>query len=309
MHFSRTLTFIATIGLAATLAGCGVTTSKTTVNPAPLTFAQAPSSAPTTTTGVTSTTQSTSSTPEWIIAASGLERIETAGGGAIAKEVLDNSGTTVLVGSQPPAFLQGWNARTAIDVKSLPQLSQRLSSPLNGVSSVLYDPEDWQFTPVSEQTNLAASVQQAATLAHQHNLSLIVAPALDLTKRLAPGTIATSSYLNLNLPAAAATASDALEIQAQEIENDTTRYAAFVDAAVALAKAANPNVKVYAGLSTNPSGKYVTAAELFADIQATRSQVAGYWINVPAGGATCPSCGSAQPQVAIQLFTLVAQAN
>lgn len=305
----RKLILVATIGLATGLTACGITTSKTTVNPAPLTSAQAPSSAPPTSAGLTSTTQTPLSSPEWIIAASGLERIVTAGGATVAKEVLDNPGTTVLIGSQSPAILQGWDSQTAIDVKSLPQLEQRLNSPLAGVSSVLYDPEDWTFTPVSEQINLGASVQQAAELAHQHNLTLIVAPALDLTKRLAPGTIATSSYLSLNLPAAAATSSDAVEIQAQSIEGDTSRYAAFVKTAVALAKAANPNVKVYAGLSTNPSGRYVTAEELFADVQATRSQVAGYWMNVPAGGASCPLCGSPQPQVAIALFKLVAQAD
>ena len=35
---------------------------------------------------------------------------------------------------------------------------------------------------------------------------------------------------------------------------------------------------------------------------ATRSQVSGYWLNIPGQGTACPKCGTPQPQVAIDFL-------
>ncbi len=55
-----------------------------------------------------------------------------------------------------------------------------------------------------------------------------------------------------------------------------------------------------AGLSTNPPGAPVSSQHLTAAIQATRSMVAGYWLNIPGQGPRCPTCNAPQPEVAIQ---------
>ncbi|MVU77410.1 hypothetical protein GPX89_09135 [Nocardia sp. ET3-3] len=59
---------------------------------------------------------------------------------------------------------------------------------------------------------------------------------------------------------------------------------------------------VLAGLSTNPSGQTVTADQVHAALDATRSFVDGYWLNIPQAGTACPRCGTAQPQVAVTLL-------
>ena len=69
------------------------------------------------------------------------------------------------------------------------------------------------------------------------------------------------------------------------------------EAAAAQAREANPRVRIFAGLSTNPSGKPVTGKQLYGAVQATRDDVEGYWLNIPGGGAYCPKCGQPQPQV------------
>jgi hypothetical protein len=49
-------------------------------------------------------------------------------------------------------------------------------------------------------------------------------------------------------------------------------------AAVAQARAANPSIVIYAGLSTQ---RVSGAAQLVQDYLATRNLVDGYWLNIP----------------------------
>ena len=37
------------------------------------------------------------------------------------------------------------------------------------------------------------------------------------------------------------------------------------------------------------------------------NDVAGYWLNIPRGGAACPKCGEPQPQVAVELLKMRAR--
>ncbi len=93
-----------------------------------------------------------------------------------------------------------------------------------------------------------------------------------------------------------------VEVQAQSLERDPRTYRAFVRAAVAQARAANPHVSVLAGLSTNPPGPAVSSGELAAAIRATSAAVAGYWLNVPGQGPRCPSCHAPRPGLARQML-------
>jgi hypothetical protein len=38
-----------------------------------------------------------------------------------------------------------------------------------------------------------------------------------------------------------------------------------------------------------------------------RAVTDGYWLNIPQGGAQCPTCGTAQPQVAVAFLQALAQ--
>jgi hypothetical protein len=57
---------------------------------------------------------------------------------------------------------------------------------------------------------------------------------------------------------------------------------------------------VLAGLSTNPPGEPVDSQQLTAAIQATKSIVDGYWLNIPGQGPQCPTCNAARPDIAIE---------
>jgi hypothetical protein len=188
---------------------------------------------------------------------------------------------------------------------------QRLHDAIEGnqlpydCRAVLYDPEAWAFTPGEEQRDPAGATARAAGLAHTSGLRLIVAPALSLTTVLGGGPAAAPRwrrFLGLGLAAAVARSADAIEIQAQSLERDTASYAAFVTAAAAQAKEANPRVSVLAGLSTNPPGAPVSLGQLTAAVQATRQAVDGYWLNIPRPGRHCPTCNPPRPELGIQLL-------
>ena len=143
---------------------------------------------------------------------------------------------------------------------------------------------------------------RAAAVAHAHGLRLIVAPALTLTTVLTAGNREPRwrRFVDLNLAGRLARIADAVEIQAQSLERHTATYAAFVSAATSQARAANPRISVLVGLSTNPPGKPVDSQHLRSAIEATRSVVAGYWLNIPDQGARCPRCNPPRPNIAIQ---------
>ena len=174
----------------------------------------------------------------------------------------------------------------------------------SGTFGVLYDPEAWVFTPAAEQQNPVQAATAAAAVAHAHGLRLIVAPALDLTTVLAPGDTGPDwrQFLDLDLVGRLAKVADVIELQAQSLEQDTRVYTAFVQAAAAQASAARPGIDLLAGLSTNPPGLPIEANQLTAAVQATRSVVDGYWLNVPVPGAQCPACNAARPAIAVQVL-------
>jgi hypothetical protein len=171
-----------------------------------------------------------------------------------------------------------------------------------GTRAVLYDPEAWPFTPVTEQHDPAKAARQALRLAHAHGLRLIVAPALNLTTLRPASGPRWQQFLHLGLAGAMAKEADVVELQAQSLERDTSSYATFVHAAARQARAANPRVTVLAGLSTNPPGAEVTSQQLTAAIRATSGVVSGYWLNIPGRGPRCPTCNAPRPDLARQLL-------
>jgi hypothetical protein len=171
-----------------------------------------------------------------------------------------------------------------------------------GTHAVLYDPEAWPYTPPAEQRNPVKAARQARDIAHAHGLELIVAPALNLTTLRPSSGPRWQQFLHLGLAGGIAKAADVIELQAQSLERDTATYAEFVRAAAAQARAANPEVTVLAGLSTNPPGAAVTSQQLTAAIQATRGIVAGYWLNIPGRGPRCPTCNAPRPDIGQQML-------
>jgi hypothetical protein len=203
-------------------------------------------------------------------------------------------------GQQPLARA---GARPAIIFASAAQLVQTLEHgalPAQ-TQAVVYDPEAWPFTPVGEQHDPVAAATEAARAVRARGLQFVVAPALNLATVLAPSSRAPRAqlFLELGLAARLAEHADVIEFQAQSLERDTAGYAGFVAAATEQARRASPAVGTLAGVSTNPPGAAVTAAQLVAAIRATQHLVGGFWLNIPSPGPQCPTCNPARPEIAI----------
>ena len=201
-------------------------------------------------------------------------------------------------GQQP---LSGVDATPVVSFSSVATLRTALAGnglPA-GTQAILFDPEVWAYTPAAEQRDPVLAAAQAAELARSRGLRVIVAPAMNLTTVLDPGSSGPrwQTFLNLGLIGSMARVAGTVELQAQSLERDPAAYAAFVREAAEQARAANPNVTVLAGLSTNPPGTAVDSQQLTAAVQASRSDVEGYWLNIPGSGPRCPTCNSGQPQL------------
>lgn len=209
-------------------------------------------------------------------------------------------------------LVPGLPAVRAIVADSSNAVTSALGGRSNPPGALVFDLEHWQFSPTSEQAAPFSAEQMVVGLVARHpGTTLVMSPALDLTKTLLPSAGVTNSagYLSLDLAGGAARALadfaglGIVDIQAQSLELDPAAYASFVSSAVNQARAQDPHLVVIAGLSTSPPVGRPTLSELLADIKATDRQVQGYWLNVPRPGAHCPSCGPFDPALAAELLS------
>ncbi|HXZ99324.1 MAG TPA: hypothetical protein VEK76_03150 [Candidatus Binatia bacterium] len=220
------------------------------------------------------------------------------------------AGDTVLeVVSQGATPVPGFAAQPVVSFRSYQAFSAAVSSGAipTWARLALLDLEHWTFTPLTEQENPSDYETVFVRLARSHGLTPILAPGLDLTQTLAPGSASPeAAFVALGLPAEAAQALAGgpgyIDLQAQSLEGSSTSYSSFVTEARAQVTSTDPSAVVLAGLSTNPSAGPVDLTELSSDVSATRSLVAGYWLNVPSPGAACPGCGPANPQLGALLL-------
>lgn len=181
-----------------------------------------------------------------------------------------------------------------------------------GVKYVLYDNEAWASTPADEKAAPFTFATRALALAHAHGLQLIFTPAANLSpilnrtytasNQLGSGQGKFSGYLELNMAGHGAAASDIVEIQGQQAE-DEPGFTSFVSKAAAQAKAAAPTHLVLLGITTSiPGSGPVSAATLTGVVAATRSLVDGYWLNIPGQSPQCPNCGQVDAGPAVSFL-------
>jgi hypothetical protein len=243
----------------------------------------------------------------WLIAASAVSKLDAIAGPAVVARYLDGPQTTIITGRNIPASLAGWGVNFALDARSLQEIRLGVAGTLSPrISMILYDPEHWSFTPLAQQLAVGPATSMAASIVHGAGRKLIVAPATNLAQVNAPGESTANAFIHTNDLEKVASNADWVEIQAQGLERNPGRYAAYINEALSQIRLANPNAVVYAGLSTNPSGPSVSAAELIEDVRLTSSAVSGYWLNIPSPGTACPRCGQPQPQIAIDLLQSLA---
>jgi hypothetical protein len=248
--------------------------------------------------------------PAWIIAAGALSRLRQAGlPYPLFRAQFNRPGTLVLVSHGrtdslvPRASLGFYYTSAGAMMRAV--LGNQV--PAN-VRYLLVDPERWPLTPAAEQHDPIGALKAAAAVAHAHGKCVVFAPAVDLVGVNNPGEQGAGLYSAFNelLIGPGAVPSDMLAVQAQHTEG--TAYAnSFAPRAIRAAQAAHPGEPVLVGLSTNPNGRQVSPAHLFAVYRAgAAAGAAGYWLNIPASGAECPRCGSAQPQVAVAFLEALA---
>ena len=238
-------------------------------------------------------------TIRWILHGAGAAALAA---DADASRLLDGTGPFVMLGRDMPSVPSTWNAVPFVSFTSFDALRNAVEG--GGldpqVRGVMYDYENWRFTPDDEQRNPARYLQRAAALVHARGLLFITAPAVNLAAVQAPGsTNRPADYLRLGIAADGARYADVFDIQAQSAERDTQAYMYFVREAAAQARQANPNVVVFAGVSTQPGGQRVTADHILDAIDATRQYVDGYWLNIPRPSEYCPRCTEFRPDIAM----------
>jgi hypothetical protein len=210
----------------------------------------------------------------------------------------------------PTELPANWNVREVRSFTSVRAIERAFENgTIDGrVRAVLYDNENWNFTPKDEQLSSVQSTQRAAELAHEHGLLLIASPAVNLVRSLDPNFSGKrfDRFLQLDLLGGAARYADVVVVQAQGAETALPLYSDFVNAAARQIRSSNQHATVLAGISTNPSGQKVTADQVLAAVRATESGVDGYWFNVPSPGPYCPGCTEFRPDIAIQVLRALA---
>jgi hypothetical protein len=248
---------------------------------------------------------------QWIISEGAVARLlATPHPEGLVRRAFDNPRTWLIVGSSPRADLQNWKCLRILSFKSYAEMKEKLGTP-TGIWGVLYDPESWEFTPLEERRNVPYYAAEAARLAHSRGLQFIVTPATNLVRALVPPRPdrkfkdSVEDLGRLKLATQIAPAADVYEIQSQGAADERELFLRYVTQEAAQVRAANPRAILLAGLSTNPHGLQVTGQQVFQEVLDTLHLVEGYWLNVPQGGPTCPTCGPARPAVAIQLLELL----
>lgn len=241
----------------------------------------------------------------WLFAGPGV--VAAIAADAEASRFLDNTRPFVMSGGKVLASPPGWNAVPIASFKDSGAIGNALQTGTLGpeVKGVMYDYENWPFTPVDQQRNPAGYVKLAADIVHAHGLLFLTAPAVDLVTVMAPAADRSrqdDTYLRLGLAADAARYADVVDIQAQRFESNTERYTNFVLQAAAQARQTNPKVVVLAGISTQPNGQQVTADDILRAIAATRHVVDGYWFNFSRPSAYSPRVTAFRPDIAINVL-------
>jgi hypothetical protein len=248
--------------------------------------------------------------PGWIITAGALARLRQAGlSDQLFQADFDRPSTLVLVSQGKPDSLVP-DASPALYFTSAAAMvaALRANQVPPTVKYLLLDLERWPLTPVSEQRDPIGTLKWAAPVVHAYDRCLVFAPAVDLVGVQYPGARGQGLYslFDSSIVGPGAALADVFVVQSQHSEG--TRYAgSLAPQAIRAARAAH-RVPVLAGLSTNPNGRRVSAADLLAVYRASMlGGSAGFWLNIPQTDAECSRCGMPQPQVAVAFLRAVAQ--
>lgn len=174
-----------------------------------------------------------------VVYKAGLERLLASPARADAEALFNNEDTYVVTLSENSRMPEGWIAHSAIAYTSFADFARdaRDGMPAH-VEAVLYNNEEWTWTPEGELANPEETARRFAKLAHQQGLTFIAAPH-------PPGE-------GNRLFEGDARHADILDLQVQDSESDPATYAQRVRESIEYARSVNPDVKVIAQVTSNP---------------------------------------------------------
>jgi hypothetical protein len=163
--------------------------------------------------------------------------------------------------------------------------------PINGQNElIVYDPEEWEQTPVTEQQDLPGSIKRAAAITHKKScFKFGIAPSGQYVGRrnckAKPNSLATSVDW---------TKVDVFIIQAQGMLSsncggikNVRDYSRFISEWAKIVKPINPNIKVMGHFSLRHS----PPETIYTAIAETRDVVDGYYLAYPKiEGKVCKYC-------------------
>jgi hypothetical protein len=197
----------------------------------------------------------------------------------VASRAFANAETVALGGWPGATNGMAWGscARFADDVEA--------GAIPDDVRVAMYDPEGWERTPMDERLDPIGSIERFATLARANGYEVMITPHANLVSvpdsPHAPKADESreAAYLRSGIVEAAAANADAVETQAQKLQNDPEAYRAFVARTTQRARSANPDVQMLSGLSTHP-GYPATAEMLTAAWRSVRDVVDGHYLSL-----------------------------
>jgi hypothetical protein len=159
--------------------------------------------------------------------------------------------------------------------------------------TVIFDNEDWSYTPLWEKQNQEKYEVLAALLARQHDITLIDTPSAKTYAQIVEEDVAAARYASV------------VVIQSQALDSEPLTFQASVVRAVAAIRRVNPTVPILAGLATDALGKPTTAQDLMDDYADVKADVQGFWLNadtwLPPKGRGCAPAGC--PQIGRQFLS------
>ena len=243
------------------------TYTTSTLTSTPSTTSTSPPAPNTTSIYPNSTNASNSTFPYrfgWIISSGSLNRL-IALNATLARWAFDNP-NTIIMGTVP----SGWTSRRAADFHNYSALNDSIASlSPSEYYGIILDQENWSFTPLYEQRNAIYYTMLASNLAKEHGLILISTPAGDLVKAYGYYSNFSEEFERMGIAYNSSKYSQIYEAQAQSMERGLSGFDSFSYTEYLQAKAANPNIKFFIGLSTNPNSENITGEELYAAINST----------------------------------------
>ena len=191
-------------------------------------------------------------------------------------------------GSNDAIVLGGWpGATTGLAWASSAQFADDVEtgSIPEDVRVAMYDPENWEQTPLAERLDPIGSIEAFCVLARSRGYFVLITPHANLVSVPesvhAPraGETREEAFLRSGIVEVSAANADAVEVQPQKMQRDPPAYRAFVEAAARLVRDVDSDVQVMSGLSTHP-GYPATTEMLRSGWASVRDIVDGHYLSL-----------------------------